>query len=302
MRGVGGMSDLRRCSGQGHAAPSRCGIQPGPYLGVVELVEHGRDEVQVHAAHEGGVLPGQRVERAIREHDDAVLNPRFVSVTGECHGEVVQPRRASVTRLFSGAEPTPVLGYCTLHRLEDGGAVAAFLTTLGVATDGGATADTPHRMARAYTEMLSPRSFDLTTFANDEDYNELVLARGIPVHSVCEHHMLPFLGTAHVGYLPGQRILGLSKLARVVELFARRPQVQERLTKVADWLQTHLRPRGVGVVIEAEHLCMTLRGVRAGGTSTITSALLGTLREDLRSRAEFLALTGTSGPHGGRHG
>jgi GTP cyclohydrolase I len=185
-------------------------------------------------------------------------------------------------------------------------AAAAFLTALGVATDTantGATADTPRRMARAYAEMLTPRSFDLTTFANDEGYDELVLARGIPVHSVCEHHMLPFLGTAHVGYLPGRRILGLSKLARVVELFARRPQVQERLTKqVADWLQTHLQPRGVGVVIEAEHMCMTLRGVRAGGTSTITSALLGTLREDSRSRAEFLALTAPSAPNGGRHG
>jgi GTP cyclohydrolase IA len=182
-------------------------------------------------------------------------------------------------------------------------AAAAFLTALGVATDAGATVDTPRRMARAYAEMLRPRSFDLTTFANDEDYDELILARGIPVHSVCEHHMLPFLGTAHVGYLPGQRILGLSKLARVVELFARRPQVQERLTKqVADWLQTHLHPRGVGVVIEAEHMCMTLRGVRAGGTSTITSALLGILREDPRSRAEFLALTASSAPSGGRHG
>jgi GTP cyclohydrolase I len=184
-------------------------------------------------------------------------------------------------------------------------AAAAFLTALGVATDGGATTDTPRRMARAYAEMLSPRSFDLTTFANDEDYDELVLARGIPVHSVCEHHMLPFLGTAHVGYLPGQRILGLSKLARVVELFARRPQVQERLTKqVADWLQTHLQPRGVGVVIEAEHMCMTLRGVRAGGTSTVTSSLLGGLRGDPRSRAEFLALTAGAGSAatGSRHG
>jgi GTP cyclohydrolase I len=183
-------------------------------------------------------------------------------------------------------------------------AAAGFLAALGVATDSGATADTPRRMARAYAEMLTPRSFDLTTFANDEDYDELVLARAIPVHSVCEHHMLPFLGTAHVGYLPGQRILGLSKLARVVEMFARRPQVQERLTKqVADWLHTHLQPRGVGVVIEAEHLCMTMRGVRAGGTSTITSTLLGTLREDPRSRAEFLALT-ISAPttSGGRHG
>jgi GTP cyclohydrolase I len=183
-------------------------------------------------------------------------------------------------------------------------AATAFLAALGVATSGGATADTPRRMARAYAEMLTPRSFDLTTFANDEHYDELVLARAIPVQSVCEHHMLPFLGVAHVGYLPGQRILGLSKLARVVELFARRPQVQERLTKqIADWLQTHLQPRGIGVVIEAEHLCMTVRGVRAGGTSTITSTLLGALREDPRSRAEFLALTTTaSAPAGGRHG
>src|SRR5687767_15831880 len=158
-------------------------------------------------------------------------------------------------------------------------------------------------MARAYAEMFSPRPFDLTTFPNDAGYDELIIARSIPVQSVCEHHLLPFVGTAHVGYLPGQRILGLSKLARVVELFARRPQVQERLTKqVADWLQAHLEPRGVGVVIEAEHMCMTLRGVRAGGASTVTSTLLGTLREDPRSRAEFLALTAPAAPHGGRHG
>lgn len=183
-------------------------------------------------------------------------------------------------------------------------AAADFLAALGVPTDSGSTAETPGRMARAYAEMLSPRAFDLTTFANDEAYDELVLARNIPVHSVCEHHMLPFVGVAHVGYLPGHRILGLSKLARVVELFARRPQVQERLTKqVADWLQTHLQPRGIGVVIEAEHMCMTMRGVRAGGTSTITSTLLGAVREDSRSRAEFLALT-ISAPTstGGRHG
>ena len=182
---------------------------------------------------------------------------------------------------------------------------AEFLAALGVATHTGALADTPRRMARAYAEMLTPRPFDLTTFANDEHYDELVLARAIPVHSICEHHMLPFLGVAHVGYLPGQRILGLSKLARVVELFARRPQVQERLTKqIADWLQTHLQPRGVGVVIEAEHLCMRVRGVCAAGTSTITSTLLGALREDPRSRAEFLALTTAASAvlAGGRHG
>jgi GTP cyclohydrolase I len=178
-------------------------------------------------------------------------------------------------------------------------AAAAFLGALGIDTDTDATAATPGRMARAYAEMLGPRSFDLTTFPNDEGYDELVLAGGIPVHSVCEHHMLPFLGTAYVGYLPGQRILGLSKLARVVELFARRPQVQERLTtQVADWLQMHLEPRGVGVVVEAEHLCMTLRGVRAGGARTTTSTLRGVLREDARSRAEFLALTRSPGTAG----
>jgi len=171
-------------------------------------------------------------------------------------------------------------------------AAAAFLDALGVPGDTDATAATPRRMAQAYAELLTPRSFALTTFPNDENYDELVLASGIPVQSVCEHHMLPFVGTAHVGYLPGERILGLSKLARVVELFARRPQVQERLTtQVADWLQTHLQPRGVGVVVEAEHLCMTLRGVRAGNTTTTTSTLRGALREDARSRAEFLALT-----------
>ncbi len=171
-------------------------------------------------------------------------------------------------------------------------AAADFLAALGVETGTAAMADTPRRMAQAYAELLTPRSFDLTTFPNEEGYDELVVARAIPVQSMCEHHMLPFLGVAHVGYLPGERILGLSKLARVVEFFARRPQVQERLTKqVADWLHANLDPRGVGVVIEAEHLCMTLRGVRSGGASTITSSLIGTLREDPRSRAEFLALT-----------
>ncbi|NES27814.1 GTP cyclohydrolase I FolE [Micromonospora terminaliae] len=172
-------------------------------------------------------------------------------------------------------------------------AAAEFLTALGVDLSAAGLADTPGRMARAYAELLTPREFQLTTFDNDEGYDELVLARGIPIRSVCEHHLLPFVGVAHVGYLPGERILGLSKLARVVELFAHGPQVQERLTKqIADWLTGHLRPRGVGVVIEAEHLCMTLRGVRAVGSSTITSTLLGTLRDDHRSRAEFFTLAG----------
>ena len=179
-------------------------------------------------------------------------------------------------------------------------AAEAFLTALGVPLDTESRRRTPHRMARAYAEMLTPPSFEPTTFPNDEGYDELVLARSIPVRSLCEHHALPFVGVAHVGYIPGERILGLSKLARVVEMFARRPQVQERLTQqVADWLQTHLAPRGVGVVIEAEHLCMTMRGVRATGTSTVTSAVHGLMRDDARSRSEFFALTTAARPEGG---
>jgi GTP cyclohydrolase I len=175
-------------------------------------------------------------------------------------------------------------------------AAFGFLAALGVDLDNESMAATPGRMARAYAEMFTPRPFDLTTFPNDAGYDELIVARSIPVQSVCEHHLLPFVGVAHVGYLPGDRILGLSKLARVVELFARRPQVQERLTQqVANWLQENVSPRGVGVVVEAEHLCMTVRGVRAADTSTITSALHGQLRQDASSRAEFFALVGTGG-------
>jgi GTP cyclohydrolase I len=170
-------------------------------------------------------------------------------------------------------------------------AAAAFLVALGVDLDTESLAATPARMARAYAEMFTPRPFDLTTFPNDAGYDELIIAGSIPVQSVCEHHLLPFVGVAHVGYVPGERILGLSKLARVVELFARRPQVQERLTQqVADWLHDHVAPRGLGVVVEAEHLCMTMRGVGASGATTVTSALHGQLRSDAASRAEFFTL------------
>ncbi len=170
-------------------------------------------------------------------------------------------------------------------------AAAEFLRALGVDIDDPDLQRTPHRMAHAYGEMLRAREFTPTTFRNDEGYDQLVLARSIPMRSVCEHHLLPFTGVAHVGYLPGDRIIGLSKLARVVEHFASRPQVQERLTKqIADWLDEQLHPVGVGVLIEAEHTCMTLRGVHATGSSTVTSALLGSLRSDATARAEFLSL------------
>ncbi len=172
-------------------------------------------------------------------------------------------------------------------------AAARLLAALGVDTGSESLARTPGRMVRAYDELLSPRDFDLTTFPNEEGYEQLVIAREIPFRSLCEHHFLPFVGLAYVCYLPGERILGLSKLARVVELFAHRPQVQERLTQqVANWLHDQLEPKGTGVVLKAEHLCMTLRGARATGSTTVTSALHGLLLTDARAREEFHTLAG----------
>jgi GTP cyclohydrolase IA len=166
------------------------------------------------------------------------------------------------------------------------------LQALGVDLSRESVRETPRRIARMYDELLTPRPFNPTTFPNDGGYDELVVATGIPFHSLCEHHLLPFVGVAHVGYLPGDRIIGLSKLARIVELFARDLQVQERLTtQIAGWLDEHLRPKGVGVVLQAEHLCMSLRGVQKPGARTVTSALHGLVRDDPRTRQEFLSLT-----------
>lgn len=171
-------------------------------------------------------------------------------------------------------------------------AVTDLLVALGQDPASTHVVGTPRRVVAAYAELLSPEPFALTTFPNDEGYDELVLARDIPFQSLCEHHLLPFRGVAHVGYLPADRILVLSKLARVFDLFARGLQVQEHLTKqVADWLDQNLDPKGVGVVMEAEHLCMSSRGARAHGSDTVTSALHGLLRHDARSRHEFFTLT-----------
>jgi len=192
------------------------------------------------------------------------------------------------SRLLHAVESTSKID---LERAED--AARELLIALGEDPDRDGLRETPRRVAKAYAELLDPQPFNPTTFPNDEDYDELVVARGIPFHSLCEHHLLPFHGIVHVGYLPGDRIVGLSKLGRVVDLFARRLQVQERLTsEIAGWLDDHLEPKGVGVVIEAEHLCMSLRGVQKPGTLTATSALRGLVRDDLRTRQEFLALTG----------
>jgi GTP cyclohydrolase IA len=171
-------------------------------------------------------------------------------------------------------------------------AARELLGSLGFEVDSAAFEETPRRVADAYAELLTPQPFRATTFANDDGYDELIVARAIPFHSLCMHHLLPFHGVAHVGYLPGERIIGLSKLGRVVEFFGRDLQIQERLTtQIADWLQRELEPKGVGVVLEAEHLCMSLRGVQKLGAKTVTSALRGLVRDDARTRQEFLALT-----------
>jgi GTP cyclohydrolase I len=185
-----------------------------------------------------------------------------------------------------------VRGSRPVDRVAAERAAGDLLVALGADPEADGVRDTPRRMAAAFAELLTPRPFNLTTFPNDEGYNELVVVRAIPFQSLCMHHMLPFHGVAHVAYLPAERILGLSKLARVVELFSRDLQLQERLTtQIAGWLQEQLEPKGVGVVLEAEHLCMSLRGVQAPGAKTVTSALHGLVRDDPRTREEFLALT-----------
>jgi GTP cyclohydrolase I len=203
---------------------------------------------------------------------------------------------------LSGGRPAPVTA---LHAVSSRpvvdlaaaeAAVRDLLVALGQDPHSEHLRETPRRVALAYEEFLTPEPFVPTTFPNEEGYDELVLVRDIPFHSLCEHHLLPFSGVAHVGYLPASRILGLSKLARVVDHFARGLQVQERLTKqIGDWLDVRLAPKGVGVVLEAEHLCMSLRGVEAVGSKTVTSSLHGLVRDDARTRAEFLDLTGIRG-------
>ena len=175
-------------------------------------------------------------------------------------------------------------------------AVRELLSAIGEDPERNGLLRTPERVARAYTEMfaglfVNPDDVLQTTF--DENHDELVLVKDIPLYSICEHHLVPWHGTAAVGYIPGEdgRITGLSKLARVVDLYAKRPQVQERLTtQVADAVMRRLEPQGVIVVVEAEHLCMAMRGVRKPGSTTTTSAVRGIFQSDPRSRAEALSL------------
>jgi len=181
-----------------------------------------------------------------------------------------------------------------LPRIEK--AVREILIAVGEDPDRDGLVQTPGRVARAYAELFAglrvdPRDVLRTTF--EADHDELVLVRDIQVFSLCEHHLLPFKGVAHIGYIPAEdgRITGLSKLARLVEVYARRPQVQERLTsQIADQLAEQLNARGVIVVIECEHMCMEMRGIRKAGSRTLTSAVRGILKTDSKSRQEALLL------------
>lgn len=157
--------------------------------------------------------------------------------------------------------------------------------------------ETPRRIAEAYAELFSGLGEDpadlLRVGFDEEDHHEMVVLKDIAFHSMCEHHLLPFHGSAHVGYIPDGRIAGISKLARLVEVLARRPQVQERLaSQIVDHLMTGLQAKGAAVVIEATHLCMTMRGIRKAGSRMVTSATRGIFRDDPRTRSEFFSLIG----------
>ncbi len=173
-------------------------------------------------------------------------------------------------------------------------AVREILEAIGEDVDREGLRETPDRVARMYNELLggmyeNPKKHLKSVFT--EEYDEIVLLRDIPFHSLCEHHVLPFIGQAHVAYLPTGRVLGVSKLARLVDCFAHRLQTQERLTgQIADYLMENLKPMGVAVVLHASHSCMTIRGIKKPGSTMVTSALRGLFKKDARSRSEVLSL------------
>ncbi len=179
-------------------------------------------------------------------------------------------------------------------------AVREILSAVGEDLNREGLKDTPARVARMYGELLAGMRDDPNTHISrvfNENYDEIVLLRDIPFYSMCEHHLMPFIGSAHVAYLPSGKILGVSKLARIVDCFARRLQTQERLTsQIADCLMTNLKPQGVAVVLEASHSCMTIRGIKKPGSVMVTSAVRGLFRKDPRSRNEIMSLI----HHGGK--
>jgi len=173
-------------------------------------------------------------------------------------------------------------------------AVREILSAVGEDLNRDGLKDTPARVARMYGELLAGMHDDPETHLRsvfNENYDEIVLLRDIPFYSICEHHLMPFIGSAHVAYLPAGKILGVSKLARIVDCFARRLQTQERLTyQIADCLMSNLKPLGVAVVLEAAHSCMTIRGIKKPGSVMVTSAVRGLFRKDPRSRNEIMSL------------
>ena len=176
-------------------------------------------------------------------------------------------------------------------------AVRELLLALGEDPDREGLRDTPRRVTAAFEETLGGRDVDLSKLLAvgfEEGHDEMVILRDIPFFSTCEHHLMPFHGVAHVGYVPNGRVVGLSKLARLVDAVARRPQLQERLTaQIADMLESTMRTQGVGVAVEAEHLCMQMRGIKKPGSRMLTSAMRGSFRDQDETRAEFLSLVGT---------
>jgi GTP cyclohydrolase IA len=185
------------------------------------------------------------------------------------------------------------LGLPAVDRVAIENAVENILIAVGEDTEREGLLRTPHRVAKAYEELLSGYRTDPAKLINnaifDVEYDDMVIVRDIEYHSLCEHHMLPFLGKAHVAYIPNKKVIGLSKIPRIVDMFARRLQVQERMTRqIADFINEVLEPKGVAVVMDGVHMCSMIRGVKKHGSGMTTSAMLGQFREDVKTRTEFM--------------